>query len=95
MPIKKFSVSGEYDDRLAKMISDAASTAASMAAHIEADRVAFAALISQLTEVNKDVKSLLAVKSFAAGIWKAVAMFVASGLGVGVAGLIWRLVTRQ
>lgn len=94
MAIKKFSVSGEYDERLAKMIADAASASASMVAHIEADRIAFAALVDQLTELNKDVKTILATKAYAAGIWKAVSLFFAGGAGVALAGLIWRLVTR-
>lgn len=56
---------GEYDERLAKMM-------ASMDAHIEADRVAFASLIEELKEVNQDVKSIIAARNYASGVWKAI-----------------------
>ncbi len=46
-----------------------------MEAHIEADRVAFETLGGQIIEVNKDVKSLLASRSFLRGTWFAVGVF--------------------
>lgn len=65
------SKSGEYDERLATMLSN-------MQSHIEADAVAFKALQEGLIEINKDVKSIIASRNFAAGVWKA--LTIAAGI---------------
>lgn len=59
---------------------------ASMQSHIEADAIAFQALNADVKEVNKDVKSLLASRSFLRGTWFAV-VTVGTLIGV-VAGLV-------
>jgi hypothetical protein len=88
---KKMALHGEYDIRLADMKAEAAATAASMQAHIEADSRAFASLIAQLTEVNLDLKSLLKSQAFAAGVWKMVTIILGSGLIVSFLALMWRV----
>lgn len=70
---------GEYDERLAAMM-------ANMEAHIIADAKAFAFLGDQLIELNRDVKSILASRSFASGVWKAIA--IGSGAFVGLGTLV-------
>ena len=60
-------VLGEYDERLASMVT-------AMDAHIKADAVAFEGLIKQLTEVNNDVKSIVASRNFAARVWKTISI---------------------
>ena len=62
MPRRKML--GEYDERLASLMT-------SMEAHIKADALAFDTLAKQLIEVNQDVKSIIAARNFAAGVWKA------------------------
>jgi hypothetical protein len=57
-----------------------------MEAHIEADAAAFRTLGAQIIEVNQDVKSLLATRSFLRGTWFAVGVF--GTLVVTVGGLI-------
>jgi hypothetical protein len=88
MPAKKSL--GEYDARLAAMVAQAVTTSTIMQAHIEADAKAFAELLAQIKEINTDVKSMLAAKAFAAGVWKALTILAASGVGVALAGLLWR-----
>lgn len=77
---------GEYDVRLAEMLT-------TMQAHIEADAKAFEQLIGELREVNADlktvntdVKTLIQTRSFAFGAWKAAT--VIGGIIVVLAGLI-------
>lgn len=53
---------GEYDERLATMMS-------SMDAHIKADALAFADLIGEVKQINLDVKALLNAKVFARAVW--------------------------
>jgi hypothetical protein len=57
-----------YTERLIHMTE-------AMEAHIEADAVAFRTLGAQIIEVNQDVKSLLATRSFLRGTWFAVGVF--------------------
>jgi len=67
----------EITERLVEMT-------ANMQAHIEADAVAFQALGVQIIEVNKDVKDLLASRSFLRGAWFALAVcatFVVAAVG--------------
>ena len=54
--------------------------------HIRADAIAFEALGKQLIEVNNDVKSLLASRSFLRGTWFAIV--IACTFVAAVAGLI-------
>lgn len=71
----------EYVERLVHMTT-------AMEAHIEADAVAFKALGEQIIEVNKDVKDLLASRSFLRGTWFAIVIactFVATVVGLIVA----------
>lgn len=69
----------EYVERLIHITN-------AMETHIEADAVAFRTLGAQILEANKDLKSLLATRSFLRGTWFAVLM-VGTFLGV-VAGLV-------
>lgn len=57
-----------------------------MNAHIEADAKAFAEQSAAILEVNRDVKSLLASRSFLRGTWFAI-VTVGTLIGV-VAGLV-------
>lgn len=70
---------GEYDERLAAMVT-------SMDAHIRADAVAFSAQNAAILEINQDVKSLLSSRSFLRGTWFAV-LTISTLIGV-VAGLV-------
>jgi hypothetical protein len=90
MATKKMPLRGEYDTRLADMKAEATASSIAMKAHIEADAVAFEALIKQLTEVNLDVKSLLTSRAYAAGIWKTVTLLVASSGLTALLALLWR-----
>ena len=59
-----------------------------MQAHVEADAVAFRVLGESIVEINKDVKSLLASRSFLRGTWFAIVIactFVAAVAGLVVA----------
>lgn len=69
----------EHTERLIHMTK-------AMEAHIEADAVAFQALGGQIIEVNKDVKDLLASRSFLRGTW--FALVIGSTFVAAVAGLI-------
>ena len=57
-----------------------------MEAHIKADADAFQALALQAIEVNKDLKSLLASRSFLHGTWFAIT--VSATFLAAVSGLI-------
>ncbi len=62
------------------------SMTSTMQSHIEADARAFQELGTQIIEVNKDVKSLLASRSFLRGTWFAVGVF--GTLVVSITGLV-------
>jgi hypothetical protein len=59
---------------------------ASMDAHIKADALAFATLIEELKEVNKDVKSIIETRAYAAGLWKMASLI--GGSVVAVSGIV-------
>jgi hypothetical protein len=82
MPARR-KVLGEYDVRLAAMVE-------AMEAHIKADAVAFAGLIDQVTEVNKDVKSIIASRNYAAGVWKALSIIGTILLAAGTLYFMWK-----
>ena len=71
----------ENSERLISIAHEMASIAEKMGAHIHADAAAFAAQNAAILEVNKDVKSLLASRSFLRGTWFAI---VTVGTLVGV-----------
>jgi hypothetical protein len=60
-----------------------------MEAHIKADAIAFSALGEQIIEVNKDVKDLLASRSFLRGAWFALAVCATFIVAVVGAFLTW------
>lgn len=76
----------ENSERLIGIAHEMGAMARAMTEHIQADAVAFAAQSHQILEVNKDVKSLLASRSFLRGTWFAI-VTVGTLIGV-VAGLI-------
>ena len=76
----------ENSDRLVTIAEQIASIASAMSAHIAADAAAFAAQNTAILEINKDVKSLLASRSFLRGTWFAV-VTVGTLIGV-IAGLV-------
>ena len=82
MPRRKV---GEYDERLAAMM-------ASMDAHIKADAQAFEALAKQIIEVNMDVKSIIASRNFAAGVWKALSLLGAGLVAFATLYLMWKAI---
>jgi phage-related protein len=85
---------GEYSARLAEMVRQASVNAQTMQSHIEADAKAFAELIAQLTEVNKDVKTLLESRSRMMGMVSLLQWGIASGLIVAVGALLWKVFVK-
>lgn len=71
----------ENSDRLIGIAHEMGEMARAMSQHIAADASAFAAQNLAILEVNKDVKSLLASRSFLRGTWFAI---VTVGTLVGV-----------
>lgn len=61
-----------------------------LAAHIKADNEAFEALSATMTTVAVDVKSLLATRAAARGVWIATAAIGTALTALG-AGLAWLL----
>lgn len=76
----------ENSERLIGIAHEMSSNAKAMNDHIQADAVAFAKMGEAILEVNRDVKSLLASRSFLRGTWFAV-VTVATLIGV-VAGAV-------
>jgi hypothetical protein len=85
---------GEYTERLAQMVRQAEANALVMKAHIEADAHAFTELITQLTELNKDVKSLLEARARLTGMVSLIQWGIASGLIVAVGALLWKVFVK-
>lgn len=76
----------ENSIRLIGIANEMAAVAQAMREHIAADAVSFAETNNAILEVNKDVKSLLASRSFLRGTWFAL-VTVGTLIGV-VAGLV-------
>jgi len=76
----------ENSERLIHIAHEMAAIAKAMGEHIAADAAAFAAQNSAIIEINNDVKSLLASRSFLRGTWFAI-VTVGTLIGV-IAGLV-------
>jgi hypothetical protein len=77
---------GEYDARMRELIVNQTRATTSMEEHIRADAKAFGVIADQVIEINKDLKTVLNLRSFGLGIWKAVGVIATAA---GVVATLW------
>ena len=70
---------GEYDARMRELVVNQTKATASMEDHIRADALAFGVVTSQIIEINKDLKTIIGLRNFGLGVWKAVGV-IATGI---------------